>query len=324
MQAIAGAAGPADRPVDLEHAAKGRDRGVVQQGERPAARMDSGCNHWGVGESFGVPGGSARKQEEERRKRRQELERLERREDNWNQGAAGEESTAAAIARRCPAAVALHDRQMPGSRANIDHIVLVASGVWVIDSKRPKGRIKVQKAKGGAQKLLIGGHDRTELVHKLTRQVNAVKAAMLQAGSDVPVNGAFCFHLQADTTIERLRAEDNGLPVFGTWTIDGYPLFYPRQMCKRLNDPGTLTSSKAHELARTVARTCSHPSGMSSQQRRQLLRPRNDTNPCQLLERKVGSARRNTKQRRKPSSSLHGRRSVPISRRRSECPCPSC
>jgi hypothetical protein len=142
---------------------------------------------------------------------------------------------------------------MPGSRANIDHIVLVASGVWVIDSKRPKGRIKVQKAKGGAQKLLIAGHDRTELVHKLTRQVNAVKAAMLQAGSDVPVNGAFCFHLQADTAMERLRAEDNGLPVFGTWTIDSYPLFYPRQMCKRLNDPGTLTSSKAQELARIVA-----------------------------------------------------------------------
>jgi hypothetical protein len=45
--------------------------------------------------------------------------------------------------------VALHDRRMPCSQANIDHIVLVPSGVWVIDSKRVRGRIRVEDRRDG-------------------------------------------------------------------------------------------------------------------------------------------------------------------------------
>jgi len=44
---------------------------------------------------------------------------------------------AAALDNCCrPEVVVLHDRAIPGSRANIDHIGIGPTGVWVIDTKR--------------------------------------------------------------------------------------------------------------------------------------------------------------------------------------------
>jgi hypothetical protein len=208
-----------------------------------------------MAKTFGVAGESARHQADRRRQRQQELERLQQAEHNWDGGARGEEKTARAIAERCPTAVALHDRRMPNSRANIDHIVLVPSGVWVIDSKRMKGRIKVEDGRGGSQKLIINGNDRTQLVHKLTGQVNAVKDAITRLDPHVPVHGAFCFWLPIDRTLDFLNpfVEDNGLPVMHTWTINGYPLFHGRLMTRKLNSPGTLSADHAVELADALA-----------------------------------------------------------------------
>jgi hypothetical protein len=33
----------------------------------------------------------------------------------------------------------LHDRSVPGTRSNIDHLAVVPSGVWVIDTKHYAG-----------------------------------------------------------------------------------------------------------------------------------------------------------------------------------------
>jgi hypothetical protein len=205
--------------------------------------------------SFGVPGESAREQAEIRRQRRAELERLERREQNWDGGGDGEVATAEAIAEHCPNAVTLHDRRMPDSQANIDHIVLVPSGVWVIDSKRMKGRIKVEDARDGAQKLLIKGSNRTTLVHKLTGQVNAVKAALGAIDPQVPVYGAFCFWLPIANKLDLLNpfVGDNGLPLLHAWTINGYPLFHWRLMVRRVNAPGTLSAKHAERIGEALA-----------------------------------------------------------------------
>jgi hypothetical protein len=45
--------------------------------------------------------------------------------------------------------IALHDRRIPGTRANIDHIAVTRSGaIWAIDAKNHGG--KIQKVdKGG-------------------------------------------------------------------------------------------------------------------------------------------------------------------------------
>jgi hypothetical protein len=55
--------------------------------------------------------------------------------DRWRRGAEGEVATAMLLARLPRRYVVLHDRRIPGSRANIDHLVVGPTGVWVIDTK---------------------------------------------------------------------------------------------------------------------------------------------------------------------------------------------
>jgi hypothetical protein len=206
-----------------------------------------------MGTTFGAAGESAQQQAERRRERREKLERLERDERRWESGAAGEQSTGEVIAARCRDAVVLHDRRMPHSVANIDHIALVPSGVWVIDSKRVRGRIKVEDRRDGAQKLTINGDNRTELVHKLTMQVNAVKAVIAELAPRVPVHGAFCFWLPINRKRDFITVPDSGLPLLAIWTINGYPLWHRRQMVRQLNAAGTLARGEAQALGAHLA-----------------------------------------------------------------------
>jgi Nuclease-related domain len=62
----------------------------------------------------------------------------------WRRGAAGERRTARLLAplERQGWAV-LHDLAVPGSRANLDHLVIGPGGVFVIDSKQYGGRLQL-------------------------------------------------------------------------------------------------------------------------------------------------------------------------------------
>jgi hypothetical protein len=62
----------------------------------------------------------------------------------WRRGAAGERRTARLLARleRQGWAV-LHDLAVPGSGANIDHLVIGPGGVFVVDSKQYRGRLQL-------------------------------------------------------------------------------------------------------------------------------------------------------------------------------------
>jgi hypothetical protein len=64
----------------------------------------------------------------------------------WRRGAAGERRTARVLAalERHGWAV-LHDLALPGSRANIDHLVIGPGGVFVIDSKQYRGRLQLDR-----------------------------------------------------------------------------------------------------------------------------------------------------------------------------------
>ena len=63
----------------------------------------------------------------------------------WARGAAGEAVTAA-ILESLPRRrwVVLHDLALPGSRANVDHLVIGPTGVWVVDTKAYRARITVR------------------------------------------------------------------------------------------------------------------------------------------------------------------------------------
>jgi hypothetical protein len=61
----------------------------------------------------------------------------------WRRGAQGERKTARLLARLEPDGwTVLHDLAVPGSRANIDHLAIGPPGVFVIDSKQYRGRLR--------------------------------------------------------------------------------------------------------------------------------------------------------------------------------------
>ncbi|MFL5899754.1 MAG: nuclease-related domain-containing protein, partial [Solirubrobacterales bacterium] len=157
---------------------------------------------------LGTAGAAARRELERRRVRREgktrdahphlgglllKLQAPPQSEKSWETGAVGEEALGAHLAARCPDAVVMHDRGMPGSRANIDHIAVAPSGVFVIDSKRYKGRIEVRKPLFRDAVLVIKGRKRTKLVEGLGRQVQAVEKGLAIVEQDLAVHGCFCF-----------------------------------------------------------------------------------------------------------------------------------
>jgi hypothetical protein len=62
----------------------------------------------------------------------------------WRRGAAGERRTARLLGQlERHGWVVLHDLAVPGTRANIDHLVMGPGGVFVIDSKQYRGRLQL-------------------------------------------------------------------------------------------------------------------------------------------------------------------------------------
>ena len=59
----------------------------------------------------------------------------------WQRGSVGESRLGAALGRIARAdEVVLRDRRVPGTRTNIDHVVVAPSGVYVVDAKCYTGR----------------------------------------------------------------------------------------------------------------------------------------------------------------------------------------
>lgn len=200
----------------------------------------------------GVAGRSAIAEGERRRIRQQERLRRERerqpilgrlrqlvaperdRGQSWAKGGAGE----AWLGERFDADAAggltipLHDRLRPGSRANIDHLVVGPNGVWVVDAKDYRGTVRKQD-KGGFLRadlrLTVAGRDRTNLAAGVAAQVAGVRAA-LQAGPrpDVPVRGALCF-VGGDFGL-RLRP----------FSIDGVLVTWPKSIRRLVQADGPL------------------------------------------------------------------------------------
>jgi hypothetical protein len=109
-------------------------------------------------------------------------------------GAAGEQALPChlvnAIGNR---AALLNDRAVKGTRGNIDHIVVAASGVWVIDAKNYTGLVEHRNVGGWFRpdfRLIINRRDKPKLADGLGWQVTAVQRAL--DGREVPVFAALC------------------------------------------------------------------------------------------------------------------------------------
>jgi hypothetical protein len=226
-----------------------------------------------TGEDVGVPdgevapgaqgsaGASARREFERRKARREEQIRAKHPKVGglilalsdepqstraWATGAEGEVRLGRRLDSLASASVGvLHDRRIPGTRANIDHIVTCPSGVFVIDAKNHKGRPQL-KVEGGilrarTEKLMVGSRDRSTLVDGVLKQVGLVQAVLAQ--DEVPVHGVLCF-VAADWPV-----------IGGAFRTRGVHVLWPKKLASLLGAEGPLHAAPAAEIHQRVATT---------------------------------------------------------------------
>ena len=119
---------------------------------------------------------------------------------SWKKGAIGEEYAGVVIESLCTeyGFKFLHDRKIPRSSANIDHILITNRGVFVIDTKNYEGTVRVRESGGLltplTQTLFVGNRNQTKLVLGVKKQVELVVNATSQLSFKVPVFGVLAFY----------------------------------------------------------------------------------------------------------------------------------
>jgi len=206
----------------------------------------------------GSPGASARREFERRAAKREERVRakhpklggliLALSEDPqstraWDTGALGEERLGSRLNELASDSLrVLHDRRIPGTRANIDHIAVTPTGIYVIDAKKYKGRPQL-RVEGGilrprVEKLLVGTRDCTKLVDGVLKQVDVVRGIV---GVDHPIHGVLCF-VEADWPL-----------IGGAFTVRGVEVLWPKRLYPKLQADGPLTPESVAELHERLA-----------------------------------------------------------------------
>jgi Nuclease-related domain len=149
----------------------------------------------------------------------------------WRRGAAGERRTARLLGPlgRQGWAV-LHDLAVPGSRANIDHLVIGPGGVFVIDSKQYRGRLRLDSS----GRLWHGGYPLAPALR--TVDFEADRAAQVLVDPDVVVVPIVAVH---------------GAQVpWGKVVMDGVPMVAARRLPSMLRAlPAVLGPERVAALA---------------------------------------------------------------------------
>lgn len=165
----------------------------------------------------------------------------------WSSGAAGEAAVGARLDGLASESIrVLHDRRIPGSKANIDHIVVTPGGVWVIDTKRYVGPAPQKRVEGGiirprVELLTWKGRDKSALVDGVLKQVGHVR----EVDGDVPVFGVLCF----------VDADWGFFP--DAFTVNGVHIVWPKKlagMIVKTDGIGVDVSTVAERIAARFVR----------------------------------------------------------------------
>jgi hypothetical protein len=208
--------------------------------------------------AFGVAGGSAQREYEKRHQRREMridqkwgrlagvIKFLSDDPQNitaWARGSDGERRLAARLTRDVgDRAIVLNDRKVPKTRGNIDHIVIAASGVWVIDAKNYKGAVERRDVGGWfnvENRLYVNRRDQSKLVRGLGWQITAVRAAL--SDTAIPVTGVLCF-------------TDAEWGFFAKpFTIDGVKVTWAKSLVEMITEAGPLKSADVSRVAERLS-----------------------------------------------------------------------
>lgn len=161
----------------------------------------------------------------------------------WSTGALGEERVGARLDGIASERIrVLHDRRIPDTKRNIDHIVVTPAGVWVVDTKRYKGapglRVEGGLFRPRVERLFVAGRDQTKLVDGVLGQVLDVREVV----PDAPVRGALCF-VDADWPL-----------LAASFQVGGIEVLWPRKLVARLTAAGPERVDVDEVAARIAAR----------------------------------------------------------------------
>ena len=164
----------------------------------------------------------------------------------WQKGARGESILGTRLDTLTEKGVqVLHDRRIPGTKANIDHIAIGPRGVFAIDAKNYKGAPSLRVSGGlfepRRERLMVGTRDCTNLVGGVHRQVSLVENALEASGiRDVPVFGMLCF-VEAEWPL-----------LGGDFLIDNIEVLWPKRAAKKITAPGSFDAAAASSMGRAL------------------------------------------------------------------------
>jgi hypothetical protein len=152
----------------------------------------------------------------------------------WRTGALGEERTAELLRPLGAQGFrVIHDRLIPGSRANIDHIVVGPPGVFVVETKSYTGKLRVR-----GREIWIAGQRKTDILAQVRREADAV-AAIVAPG---PVTPLICIH-RADLGWSKIE-------------VQGVRIVTPRELVKVLRKAAAvLAANEVAALAKRIDRS---------------------------------------------------------------------
>lgn len=169
---------------------------------------------------------------------------------SWQKGAAGEE----AAGRRFDGLadegfVVLHDRLKPGTRWNLDHLIVGPKGVYVIDAKHYSGALEVRSTgtflRPGPKRAFVNNRPQDKRVKSMGWQVECVGRVV---GELVDAYGGFikpvlCFlGVEVGLTQRAELVGENGVVV--TW---------PARFVKDISREGPLTAGAVTDVAHRLA-----------------------------------------------------------------------
>jgi hypothetical protein len=164
---------------------------------------------------------------------------------SWARGAVGEEKLAQALKPLTARGIRLlHDRHIPGTRANI---LVGPAGVFASDAKRYTGRPTLKVAGGvvrpRTETLLVGRRDCTTLLTGVLKQAELIRAALTEAGyNDIPVRSMLCF-------------VDADWPLFGgSFATRGVRILWPTKIADYGDRPVVLDPASIAAIHAELAR----------------------------------------------------------------------
>ncbi|MBT0768795.1 NERD domain-containing protein [Kineosporia sp. J2-2] len=164
----------------------------------------------------------------------------------WATGAEGEELLGRRLDQHTgPLLRVLHDRRIPGSRANLDHLAVTPAGVFVIDAKNYTGRVHVRTSShrpGGTRNLFVGKRNCTRLVTSMHIQTQVLRGNLHSHGIGVPVTGVLCF---VHAAWPFLRS---------AFTVDGVRVHRPGRAIRALHRSGPLIEEDIRRTYETLGR----------------------------------------------------------------------